>query len=45
MRRNFCTEGLIGCWNGLPRETVVSLSLELFKRNLDEAPNAMAWLT
>jgi len=35
--KNFFTEGVIRHWNRLPREVVVSSSLELFKKHVDMA--------
>lgn len=35
MRKNFITERVVKCWNGLPREMVEFLSLELFKKHMD----------
>ncbi|KFP01797.1 hypothetical protein N300_02852, partial [Calypte anna] len=41
IRKNFFTERVIKHWNGLPREVVDYLSLEIFKKRLDVALSAM----
>ena len=37
IRKNFFLEGVVLQWHRLPREVVVSLSLEVFKNHVDVA--------
>lgn len=35
LRKNVFTERVVRCWNRLPKEVVVSPSLEAFKKHVD----------
>ncbi len=41
IRKNLFPEIVVIHWNGLPREVMVSLSLEMFKKHIDVALRAM----
>ena len=35
LRQHFFTEGIVKCWNRLPKEVVEASSLEVFERRID----------
>ena len=41
VREKFFTEGVVKCWNRLPREVVDALSLEVFEARLDGALSSL----
>jgi len=41
IRKNLFTARVVRCWDGLPREVVRSLSLEVLKKHLDLGPRDM----
>lgn len=44
IRKRFFTERVVKHWNGLTKEAVESLSLEVFKKRLDTALSAMVYV-
>ena len=43
VRGKFFTRRVVRCWNGLPREAVDAMSLEVLKARLDEALGNLVW--
>jgi len=39
IRKKFFTKRVVGCWNRLPREAIMTPSLSEFKECLDDALN------
>jgi len=45
IRKNCFTEGVVRCWNRLPRVVVESPSLEVFRKRVDMALQNMVYKT